>query len=216
MNALTLPRTVVALEYKALRYPSQLLATRLPAENALRLVLDRVLGSLDSTAGQLLDDDGLKDRGRILTRRIEVLEKAEELEAKADARRAEADAKMRASQAKVQAEKDRIRTDYEQTTARHEAERKAADAALSKKAKARQRADDKEIVDTTASVLTAERDRLNAQEAAIEVRKNARTAAPKAQLSKAAADTQAAAQARSDADRLAALATAERKSRKDN
>lgn len=213
MNTLTVPRKVVALEYKALRYPSQLLATRLPDDNGLRLVLDKVLGSLDTTAGQLLADESLQARGRVLTRRVEVLEKAEELEATAAARKAEADTELHAKQAKIQAEKDRVQAEHEQTAARHKAEKEAAETALVKKAQARHRADDQAILGTTQSLLTAERDRLDAQQAAVEARKKVRTAVPKAQLQQAADDKQAAAQARADAERLAALADAERVSR---
>ena len=56
MNVLTVPRAVVKLEYKALRYPSHLLDTKviaalLPIESGVRLAYERLLGGLDSAAG---------------------------------------------------------------------------------------------------------------------------------------------------------------------
>src|ERR1700712_5372954 len=95
-----LPRTLLGLEYKAVRYPTQLLetkvlATRFEEDNPFRLAVERVLGTLDGAAGSFLKDDELVTRGRVLTRRVEVLEKAVELEAKAAARKEAADAQLK-------------------------------------------------------------------------------------------------------------------------
>ncbi len=207
MNALTVPRTLVGLEYKAVRYPAQLfetkvVAVRLSDDHPVRLGYERFLGNLDLTAGRLLDDDALINRGRALTRRVEVLAKAVALEEKAEERRSAADAELRAEQQKAQQEKDDIQAEHEREAARLKAEREAEAAALARKAEARQRADDKAIVDSTQAIIAEERDRLDAEKAKIEARVAIQTAAPKAQLSSAMKSTQAAATLRADADRL--------------
>jgi hypothetical protein len=95
MNVLTLPRTVAAIEYKALRLPATLLQKKvvvrfLEQDSKLRLGFEKTLGALDERAGSLLADKALADRGRVLRRRSEILEKAVQLEAVADQRTAAA------------------------------------------------------------------------------------------------------------------------------
>lgn len=207
MNALTLPRTLVGLEYRAVRYPAQLLETkvvalRLPDDHPFRLGYERILGNLDLTAGKLLADPALTNRGRALTRRVDVLTTAIALEEKANERRSAADAELRAEQQRAQQEKDQIQAEHEREAARLKAEREAEAVALERKAAARQRADDKAIVDSTQAIIAAERDRLDAEKARIEARVAIQTAAPKAQLSAANKSVQAAAKLRADADQL--------------
>src|ERR1700712_4436367 len=110
MNLSTLPRGAAKLEYSAVRAPLSLLERRVVAryladDAAMRLGFERLLGSLDSLAGKLLDDESLTRRGQALARRSDMLEKASELEAKADQRKAQADQQLQAST--KQATKDR-------------------------------------------------------------------------------------------------------------
>lgn len=210
MNARTLPKTVIGLEYKALRYPAQLLETkvmapRLPDDNGLRLAYERLLGRLDSMAGRLLADEALAERGRIVTRRSQVLAKAVQLEEKAAERKAAADQQLREQERQAKQAKAEIQTEHEQQAARLKAERDAASKAIERKSSARKRADSTAIVDSTQQVIAAERDRLDVQEARIEARVETRTAAPKAALKSAAADGRTASQKKADADRLAQL-----------
>ena len=58
MSALALARNVIAVEYSVLRYPVQLLETRIVAphlsrEHPLRVALGHVLSGLDAAAGRL-------------------------------------------------------------------------------------------------------------------------------------------------------------------
>lgn len=220
MNVLTVPRTVAAYEYKALRFPAQLLETRLiaakfPEESTVRLAFERLLGTLDSTAGALFADEALKTRGRALSRRAEIVEKAVELEAKAQQRKQEADATLHAEREQAAADKRRVQQEHDRKAKQIKAEREAAQAAVSQKAKAREKAEDTAIAAKTEATVAAERDRLDAQAASIEARVDVPTAAPKAQLDKAVKDTAAAQKTKGDADRLAQLADAEKQARQD-
>ena len=218
MNILTVPRLVAKLEFKALRYPAQLLETKvvaayLPQESGVRLAYERLLGALDSRAGALLADEPLSDRGRALSRRGDVLEKAAALEAKAQERAQQAAAELREQTAAAEAEKARIQSDHERKAQQLAVERAAAQKAVHDKAAAREKADKLAIDATVQATLAAERDRLDAKEAAVEARVAAATAAPKAQLSKASKDARTAQERRSDADRLASLAAQEKAAR---
>ncbi len=218
MNVLTIPRTAAALEYKVLRYPSQLIETKVVAvllseESSVRLAFERVLGSLDSTAGSLFADQGLKDRGRLLTRRAEIVETAAALEAKAQQRKVQADAQLRTETEKAAAKKAQAQQELERKAQQVRAEKSAAKAAAEQKAHARQRADQQATAAKAESVLKAERQRAEEQQARIETKEKAATAAAKAQLGKAVQDTEAAQKQRSDAERLAKLAEAEKASR---
>lgn len=219
MSLMTVPRTILGLEYKAVRYPAQLVETKLVAprfaeDSPVRLSFERFLGTLDTTAGKLLADEALSDRGRVLTRRVEVLNKAVALEAKAAERKAEADAELKAKNQKAAEEKARIQTEHEQAAARLKAEREAEAQAVTRKAEARKRADEKAIVDSSQALIAAERDRLDAQKAKIEARVQTQTAEPKAQLKAASKGAQVAAERREDADRLKALRETEEQAAK--
>jgi hypothetical protein len=217
VNVLIVPRTLAALEYKAVRYPAQLLETRLIAvrlsdDNPLRLGFERLLGRLDGAAGKLLADQGLAERGRFLTRRVEVLEKAVALEAKAAQRQESAAAELRAQTEKIEQESAQVQAEHEREAARLKAERDAEAKAVERKAAARERADANAIVESTQSIIAAERDRLDAEKARIEARVETQTAAPKAQLKAAGKSVQAVAAKRADADRLAQLRETEKAS----
>ncbi len=217
MNVMTIPRTIVGLEYKAVRYPAQLIenkvvAAHLSEDHPFRLGYERFLGTLDSTAGKLLADETLTDRGRVLTRRVDVLGKAVALEAKAAQRKAEADAALHAKNEQAAQQKAAVQTEHEQNAQRLRAEREAEAKAIENKAQARKRAADKAIVDSTQAIISAERDRLDAQKSQIEARVEAQTAAPKAQLKDAGKNARAAAERRADAERLETLREREKNS----
>jgi hypothetical protein len=197
------------------RYPAQLLetklvATRLSEDNPVRLAYERFLGTLDSTAGKLLADQALTDRGRVLTRRVDVLAKAVALEEKAAVRKAEADAELRTQNEKAEQEKAAIQAEHEREAARLKAEREAEAKAVERQAQARKKADEKAIVDSSQAIIAAERDRLDAEKAKIQARVETQTAAPVAQLKAAGKSAQAASERRAEADRLAALRESEK------
>lgn len=219
MNVMTLPRTVIGLEYKAVRYPAQLLETkvvaaRLAVDHPVRLGYERFLGTLDTAAGKLLADEALSDRGRALTRRADVLGKAISLEAKAAERKTEADAEFRAKDERAAREKAAVQAEHEQKAARLKAEREAEAKAIEREAEARKRSDENAIVDSSQAIIAAERDRLDAQKAKIEARVATQTAAPKAELKSAAKNAQAAAERRADTERFEALRETEKRAAK--
>lgn len=218
MNVLTLPRNAAALEYKVLRYPSQLIETRVVAtllseDSTVRLAFERLLGTLDSTAGSLFADQGLKDRGRMLTRRAEILEKAVSLETKAAERKQQADADLRATTEQAETDREQARQERERKLQQVSAEKQAAKAAVDRAAQDRKAAEKKAIAAEAAAAVAAERKKAETQTARIEQRTEAATASSKAELSKAVDDTRAAQQKKADANRLASLAEAERASR---
>ncbi len=218
MNVLILPRTIVALEYKALRYPAQLLETkvvavRLPEDSSFRLAFERALGTLDSAAGRLLGDEGLQDRGRVLTRRVDILEKASALEERAAERKQAADAQLRSDTDQAAKDKAQAELEHQRKAAALQEQVAAQTAAVERKAKARQQAEERAIASAAQAALAADRARVEQQESQIDQRVAARTAAPKAQLKQAAADAKAAAARKADADQLGLLVAAEKDSR---
>jgi hypothetical protein len=218
MSVLTVPRTIAGLQYKALRYPSQLLETRvvaayLPDESGVRLAFERVLGTLDATAGSLFADEALQHRGEALRRRALKVEKVVALEEKAAARRTEAEQKLAQEKQAAEQEKARVQQQHEAEAARLKAERDAEKQAIARKAAERQKADETAIRSQTEAILSAERDRIDAQEAKIEARVATSTAQPKQQLQQASKTAKAAKQKAQDAETLSALAKAEKSSR---
>lgn len=106
MDLLTVPRALAAVEYKVLRYPSQVFATRvvavrLPEGSGLRLAYERLFAALDSRVGALLADQELADRGRALSSRADVLGPAVTLAVRAAQRRERANAELRAQMAQM-------------------------------------------------------------------------------------------------------------------
>jgi hypothetical protein len=216
MNVLTVPRTVAALEYKALRLPATVVGSavaRLDEESRVRLAFEKALGNVDAAVGRLLSNEELTRRGTALSRKAEVLENAVALEEKAEQRKAAADQalqeqKSAAADQRRQAEKDKV----EQTRRLREQE-KAAKQAVQDKADAQEKAAAKAVQAKAQAKIDAERDRLAQTEARIEQRTAERTAAPKAQLSEAVQRKQDADSERAAADRMAQLADLEREKR---
>ena len=215
---MTVLTAVASLPYKAVRYPYQLVESRLvtaylPEESSIRLAYERMLGSLDSTAGALFHDEGLKRRGQELRYRTEKVKKVVALEEKAAERRAEAAAKLEREKDAAAKDKARIQQEHEAEAARLKAEREAEKQAIARKAAERQRADEDQILDKTEAILAAERDRLDAEEARVEARVEVATQQPKKQLEKARKTAKSAKAKEHDAEVLSAMADEEKASR---
>jgi hypothetical protein len=219
MALTTLTRSVVKLEYSAVRLPFSLLEEHvvsryLDDEARLRLGFERALGSLDSVAGWLLADDDIARRGQVLRRRTQFLAKASDLEEKARARRADAKEKLQAGQAQARRAREQAREEMgEEVTAafRQEQEHKQevqhdADAwAGARKNQAEQTAEKRAAAAETAK--RAAQERVSAQEERV-------TAGARRQLSDAAGKHRSAQQHRQEADRMGRLAEKERNARR--
>ena len=219
MDLLTVPRTVAGFEYKVLRYPSQLVGTRivavrLPAESGFRMAYERLLGTLDLRVGALLADPELTNRGRALTRRVEVVEKAVTLEAKAAQRRERANADLSSQLSQAAKDKSQAKVDQQDEARRIEAERRAEKQAVQQTVAERERQQAAELDAQAAATADRERARLRAQTSRIEQTTDLRTTEAKNQLSEAAQDKQTARQRKVEADTLADLAKAEKASRR--
>jgi hypothetical protein len=218
MNVLTVPRTVVALQYKALRFPSkvveqQLVGRFLAQDSALRLGVERSLASLDAGVGRFLQDEGLVRRGTAVARKADALELASSLEEKAAQRKDEAEQALQEQKQAVAVQRVQAARNKSERTAEIAHEEVAEKRVAKEKAKAREQAAADAINKSADAKLKHEQQRLEVQQDRIETRTQARTAAPKAQLDKAVDRSAKAAAERSDADRLAQLAAAERESR---
>ena len=217
MNVLTVPRTVAALEYKALRLPATVgasLVSRLDEESRVRLAYEKALGNVDATVGKLLKNEDLTRRGTALSRKAEVLETAVRLEEKAEQRKAAAGEALREQKSAAAEQRRTAEQDKAQELRRLREQEKAAKKAVKEQADAQERAAAQAVQTKAQASIAAERDRLADTEARIEQRTAARTAAPKAQLSEAIERKQTADAERSAADRMAQLAEAERESRR--
>ena len=219
MNVMTLPRSVAAIEYKALRLPATLLQSQvvgrfLDEESKVRLRFEKALGSLDEKAGSLLANDSLSERGRLLRRRSEILGKAVELEAVADQRKQAAEATLREGRKK--ADKTRTAAQKAQRAGVQKAlrEEQAEKARVEREAAARVQAEKARVEDQAEAKVAAVTSQLDAQESRIEQTEKARTAAPKAQLEDAVAEKKTADAERAKAERLGDLAEAEKDARK--
>src|SRR5581483_8101319 len=86
-------RTVLRLQYQLASLPLRLLERQtrfLGTDSSLHLLAERVMARLDAGAGQLLDDDELRRRGRREGRHADSLSRATDLENQARRRRVEA------------------------------------------------------------------------------------------------------------------------------
>ena len=219
MNVMTLPRSVAAIEYKALRLPATLLQSQvvvrfLDEESKLRLGFERALGGLDEKAGALLANPALSERGRLLRRRSEILGKAVALEAVADQRKAAAEATLREGRKKADATRKKAEETQRKGVQKALKEEQAEKARVEREAAARVQAEKERVEQQADAKLAAVTSQLDKQETRIDLTEKARTAAPKAQLEDAVAQKKAADAERAKAERLAELAGAERESRK--
>ncbi|MDV6278888.1 IF2 family translation initiation factor, partial [Rhodococcus erythropolis] len=98
MNILTVPITLLRVQYKIVRIPLQLvedhLMSRLPTESSARLMYEHTLGVLDSAVGSALGDRDSERRGDALVERSDALSRATTLEEEAARTEAEADAEL--------------------------------------------------------------------------------------------------------------------------
>jgi hypothetical protein len=219
MNVLTLPRSVAALEYKALRLPATLLQSQvvvrfLDEDSKLRLGFERTLGSIDERAGALLANEELADRGRVLRRRSEILGKAVELEAVADQRKQAAEATLREGTKQAQKTREKARKNQREAVQETLREEQTEKQRAEQSAKARAAAEKQRVEAAAEAKAQAVTQQLDAQEARIDATEKARTAAPKAQLGTAVQEKKTADAERAKAERLGDLADAERESRK--
>jgi hypothetical protein len=218
MKVLTLPKAAAALEYRALRLPATVLETQfarfLAEDSALRLGFERALGTIDQKAGALLGNESLASRGHALRRRSEMLGKAVQLEAKVDARKAAAAANLEAGKKAAASTRQKAKRTasegVQQTLQAERADKRRAE----QRAEAKLRAETERIESEARAKTEAVEAQLDAQERRIEQTTKARIAAPKALLSDAVADKQAADAERAKAERLATLAADEKESRK--
>ena len=215
----TLPRQALALEYRLLRMPTQLLQTKVVArylddDNPSRLGFERVLGAADGFAGRLLHDERLTTRGTALRRRVELLTAADALTAQAKDQRQQSQRELQETEGQARKERERA--------VEHEREqvRQAREEAAAAKTEARQRAEEEERAaaeraeETKKRTVQAARTAAEKRTAAIEERTERATAAPKTQLRKASATRASARQKREDAQALGALSARERANRK--
>lgn len=210
--------TVIALPYEVARLPltvaDKALSGRLSETSAPRVILDRTIGSADKLAGSLLGNAGLAQRGVDRVERTEKLVTAARLEKEAEARRQEAahetDAAREEAASKRRAAKDRagsglVEADAAEARGKQEAKERAARVAAEKKTEA-----DRRAANRTATV-EARKERV--QSAAEAERKRA-AAEAEAELEDARESQQAAAEARSDAERLDDLTEVKKRERK--
>ena len=98
MNVTALPRTVLALQYAALRRSvslvENLLVGRLDSQDPRRLKVERVVGQVDAIAGRLLGDTDLTARGERAQAHADAATKAQQLHAQAEQTNADADADL--------------------------------------------------------------------------------------------------------------------------
>jgi hypothetical protein len=219
MNVLTLPRSVAALEYKALRLPATLLQSQvvvrfLDEDSKLRLGFERTLGTLDEKAGSLLANDTLTERGRVLRRRSEILTKAVELEEVAEQRKMAAEATLREGSKKADQQREQARKAQRENVQETLRDEQADKQRAGREAKARATAEKKRIEQQARAKAQAVTAQLDSQEARIDATERARTAAPTAQLTNAVQEKRTADAERAKAERLNDLATAERESRR--
>jgi len=217
MNVSTLPRTVLAFEYAAIRRPitfaESLILGRLETEDPRRLGVERALGQVDALAGRWFDDTDLTERGERAQAHADAVVKAQKLHAQAQQTKTAADAKLK-RETKA-ADKQRYAAAQE-----HRAEVTDANKALTqqkaqaeKQAKARADAEKLTITKQAQAKAAAADQRQDTQANAADNRFKTATAAPKAELADANETAKEAAAQRADADRLAHLAETERRSR---
>lgn len=98
MNIMQLPRNVLRWEYQLVRFPLTLVEqrlSRLPDRAPARLVFERSVGLLDAAVGGALGDQDLRRQGAALAERSSARGRAAGLRASATAQRKVADAKLK-------------------------------------------------------------------------------------------------------------------------
>jgi hypothetical protein len=217
VNVLTVPRTVLAFEYAAIRRPvtlvENLLVGRLDSEDPRRLGVERALGQVDAVAGRWLDDTNLTARGERAQAHSNAVTEAQKLQAQSEQTKAQADAALgRETKAaeKQRAEAARDHREEVAAAAKQESQHKAE---AIRQAKARADAEKETIARQVEATVAGAAARQHAQNAGADNQLKMATAAPTAELADANATEKEAAGQRADADRLAQLAETEKRSR---
>jgi hypothetical protein len=98
MNALSIPLSILRLQYKIVRIPFQLFETnvveRRDTEDPARLAYERTIGTLDKVIGGALGASDIERRGKTLVERTDDLARARRLDELADETEAQADQKL--------------------------------------------------------------------------------------------------------------------------
>ncbi|GAA4535993.1 IF2 family translation initiation factor [Mycobacterium paraffinicum] len=219
MRISEVPFAVLRFHYQLARFPLQVIedrvVTRIPTEAPARLLFERSLGMLDTTVGNVLDDPKLVKRGTALVERSDALSRAAQLDAKAAARKEQADAKLRS--ARDEAIEDRqeaqAATQQEIAEARNAAEqrkREAAQSAQQQSAAAKRRAD--EAADRQKRTVESAKRQVETRTQAAE---KAASEVAAVKIDEAEDKLGDAAEKRSEADRVAQLAAAEKRQRQE-
>jgi hypothetical protein len=95
------PIAVLRFQYRLARFPLQLIDERVLArfgdEAPARLFFERLVGTLDATAGRLLGHADLQQRGAALVERSDALSRASQFDADAAAWPPQADQKLKST-----------------------------------------------------------------------------------------------------------------------
>jgi hypothetical protein len=217
MRIIDTPLAALRLQYRIARFPLQLIEQRVVArmgsEAPARLFYERSLGLLDAMIGNALGDRQLQKRGSALVRRSDALGRAAQLDAEADRtqRRSSADLKARSDKA-IKEQQDALaakeRKADEARTSAEERKRAAEATAAQRTAATKKRADD------IAAQRTRSAEAIKREEHA-RIRANEQQAAKaaKSKLDDATARRSEASAKRAQADRIEALADAEKRKR---
>jgi hypothetical protein len=217
MNLAELPFALLRLQYQIVRVPLRLvesqLSNRLTSEAPARLLFERSFGTLDAAVGSLLGDTELKKRGVALVERADALGRAAKLDAEATQERKAADAELASTRDEVVADIGEARNATEQQVA-------DARAAADERKRAAEEVADKRTAAATKRAEEAASQRIAAAEAVrsrsqAKIRHDVQTSAKSAEakLDDARARRAEAADKRKQADRVEALAGAEKQKR---
>jgi hypothetical protein len=219
VNMTAVPRTVLHLQYQAVRLPVGVLDTRvlgsyLPADAPLRLAVQRVLGSLDTTAGRLLADQTLQRRGTALRERAAALTSAAQLERDAQHRRGQAEEQLTAAAGDASGRRAQARREHRDDVEQAIGDEQAAKRRVAEQAHTRAEAQEEQAQKAAAERLRGVDAQRSAKQTRIDAQQRQAAAEPTATLQAAAADRSDADKRRSDADRLNQLAAAESRQRR--
>lgn len=209
--------TLIALPYAAARLPLTVidrgLTSRLPESSAVRLTVDRTIGTADRAAGAFLHHDALTARGTARIERVDALVEATRLQKQADERRAAAervaDDGRREAEQKRQAAAERVASGAtEATKAERQGKEQATRKAQTKASEKKVAAD--EVAARRTETVEQRKDRVAS---AAEAKKKAARTKAKAGLDEAKKAKKAATEAHADAEVLDDLVEAKKDER---
>lgn len=221
MDVLTVPKSLVSLEYTALRLPltfvqKQVVARFLEPESGTRLGFEKALGSLDVTVARWIGDTDRATRGAALSRKADALTQAVQLEAEAAARKEQATGALRQATDTAQQQREQAQQDVVDDQQAIRTEQQSDKHAAQDKTTAQRRAGTAAVERKRTAKLDAENTRLKGQVNALDASTAARSAAPAAQLNDAIEVAQGADEQQETATRLGSLADAEKASRQNS